>query len=91
MQPEAAVINKLACPECQSSLESAEQSTLKCQTCSTNYQADNVIDLLTDKSKRSTLEDVDYDNRAGVCQDSCTPNQETAFTLLTGFNVTVSV
>ena len=28
---------------------------------------------------------------AGVCQDSCTPNQETAFTLLIGFNVTVSV
>ena len=27
----------------------------------------------------------------GVCQDSCTPNQETAFTLLTGFNVSVSV
>ena len=32
-----------------------------------------------------------YFSSIGVCQDSCTPNQETAFTLLTGFNVTVSV
>jgi len=38
---------------------------LKCVDCSSTYAADGVIDLLVDKSMRTSLEDIDYDSTGG--------------------------
>jgi len=69
MQLEAAVVNKLACPSCQSPVVLGNQGSLQCEKCSKAYATDRVVDFLVDKSKRSALEDADYDSTAGYNDD----------------------
>lgn len=65
MPLDSAVITKLQCPACQSSVTTENQHQLQCDHCDSWYEAKNIIDFLLDTSQKTALEDADYDDNAG--------------------------
>lgn len=61
------IIDKLACPKCGSPVSILVSGDLVCNKCSSRYEYnDGIIDFLVDKSRRTTLEDKQYDLRGGI-------------------------
>lgn len=59
----------LVCPICDDPLSQRSDGVF-CSQCVARYDNEGVIDLLTDRSLRTALEDVDYDKTAGYDDQS---------------------
>ncbi len=59
-------LEKLACAVCTSAIDQSADGRISCRECQRDYAYDGtVVDLLIDSTMRTTLEDADYDLRAG--------------------------
>jgi ubiquinone/menaquinone biosynthesis C-methylase UbiE len=63
--PASDTLALLTCPNCHGDLTLGGDDNVVCATCDHTYPAAGVIDLLIDKSLRTALEDVAYDETAG--------------------------
>ncbi len=67
MKIDYTVFDKLLCPKCDSPVFESSTDTIGCTKCSSSFDYKfGVVDLLIGKSKKTKLEDLDYDAKAGL-------------------------